>query len=310
MIESITEKVADISKSDGGKFAESLKEDNSAGRDFAKSLKEDTGAGKDFAESVAKNSEDKEQKIDWQISETEDDGGKIMDWPEKPSYYEDGVKEGGEQNKADADSRTETVKNNNGPEKDEKINPEDYLTKEQIDTLKQKYKELGYSDEEIEANVQEYAQKARARKEAEEKGLDNLDNKQKGNYGEMKTDLDMLDKGYVRISKEGITSLDDKGHQGIDGVYENPDGKPQYLIADSKYGSSQLSETKDGKQMSDEWIDKRLDEAVGKEKADEIRMEQIENPDNVDKSVAHIDSDGNVVYTDVGNSEEGDNKDE
>jgi hypothetical protein len=202
------------------------------------------------------------------------------------------------------------VKDDNGPDKEEKINPKDYLSETQIETIRHKYKELGYSDEEIETKMQEYAQKVKECKKAEKKGLDNLDNKQKGNYGEMKTDIDMLDKGYIRISKEGITSLDDKGHQGIDGVYENPDGEPKYLIVDSKYGSSQLSDTKDGKQMSDEWIDKRLDEAVGKEKADEIRMEQIENTDNIGKAVAHIDSDGNIAYTDIDNSEEGDNKDE
>jgi hypothetical protein len=115
----------------------------------------------------------------------------------------------------------------------------------------------------------------------------------------MKTDLDMLDKGYIRISNESITSLDDKGHQGIDGVYENTDDKPRYIILDAKYGSAQLSDTKDGKQMSDDWIDNRLDEAVGKEKADEIRSESIENPDNVEKSVAHIDSEGNVSYKNV-----------
>jgi hypothetical protein len=271
VIEAIAKEITSATQNDGGKFAESPKEDSSAERDFAESLKEDNSAEKDFAESLKENNGDKEQGLNQRIAET--------------------------------------VTDNNESEKQEKINPEDYLTKEQMDTLKQKYKELGYSDEETEAKIQEYAQKARACKEAEENGLNNLDNKQKGNYGEMKTDLDMLDRGYVRISKEGVTSLDDKGHQGIDGVYENPDGVPKYLIEDSKYGSSQLSETKDGKQMSDEWVDKRLDEAVGKEKADEIRMEQIENPDNVGKEVAHIDSEGNVTYTDIDNSEEGDNKD-
>jgi hypothetical protein len=216
--------------------------------------------------------------------------------------------------KDDADSGTETdndsEKGSNESENSEELRPEDYLTEEQIDAINKKYKELGYSDEEIKAKLQEYAKKAKECSEAEEKGLDNLDSKQKGNYGEMKTDLDMLDKGYVRISKEGITSLDDKGHRGIDGVYENPDGEPKYIIVDSKYGSSQLSDTKDGKQMSDEWIDKRLDEAVGKDKADEIRVESIENPDNVGKAVAHIDSEGNVIYTDVDSSEEGDNSNE
>jgi hypothetical protein len=225
--------------------------------------------------------------------------GKI-DGP-KPSYIDNG-----ENNTTNAESETKTGNDSNESGEQEKINPEEYLTGEQIDTIRQKYKELGYSDQEIEAKTQEYAQKAKACKEAEEKGLDNLDSKQKGNYGEMKTDLDMLDKGYVRISKDSITSLDDKGHKGIDGVYEDPAGKPQFFIIDSKYGSSQLTETKDGMQMSDEWIDNRLDEAVGKEKADEIRSESIENPDNVGKAIAHIDSEGKVEYTDVDDLESGD----
>jgi hypothetical protein len=263
-------KVAVESTSDGRKFSESLKKDTSAGKDFADSLKEDSNAGKEFAESLKEDTS----------------AGKD---------FADSLKEDSSEGK-----------DNNGSEKKEKINPEEYLTQEKTDTIKQKYKELGYSDEEIEAKVQEYAEKAKACKEAEEKGLDNLDNKQKGNYGEMKTDLDMLDKGCVRISKDSITSLDDKGHQGIDGVYENPTGNPRFSILDSKYGSSQLTETKDGMQMSDEWIDKRLDEAVGKDKADEIRAESIENPDNVDKAVAHIDSEGKVEYANVDNPKEGD----
>jgi hypothetical protein len=305
MIEAIAKEMSGAIQSDGGKFVESLKKDNNAGRDFAESLKEDARAGKDFAKFLRENTENKKQGIDQLIPETGSSSNTTDG--SKPSYA-DGGKSEGEQNKAAANS--EKGKDGNESEKNKETNPEDYLTKEQIDTIKRIYKMLGYSDDEIEAKIQEYVQKAKACKEAEEKGLDKLDNRQKGNYGEMKTDLDMLDKGYVRISKEGITSLDDKGHQGIDGVYENPNGIPKYRIIDSKYGSSQLSETKDGKQMSDEWIDKRLDEAVGKEKADEIRAEQIENPDNVSKEVAHIDSDGNVEYTNVDDSEEGDNKDE
>ncbi len=43
----------------------------------------------------------------------------------------------------------------------------------------------------------------------------------------------------------------------------------------------QLSETNDGKQMSDNWIDKRLDDAVGKEKVDEIRDAAEDDPDSV-----------------------------
>lgn len=118
-----------------------------------------------------------------------------------------------------------------------------------------------------------------------------------GNYGEMKTDQDLREKGYERISNDMVTDIDENGHQGLDGVYYNPNGKPQYLIVDSKYGSAQLNPyTKDGKQMSENWIDKRLDKDLGKEKADEIRMEKILNPDNVGSYVAHVKEDGTVTY--------------
>ena len=48
--------------------------------------------------------------------------------------------------------------------------------------------------------------------------------------------------------------------------------------------------------MSENWIDKRLDASVGKEKADEIRLEKIFNPDNVGSYIAHVSQDGKVTY--------------
>jgi hypothetical protein len=56
--------------SEGGKFAESLKEDSNAGKDFADSLKDETGAGKDFAESLKENSENAESAIDRRLPRT------------------------------------------------------------------------------------------------------------------------------------------------------------------------------------------------------------------------------------------------
>ena len=82
----------------------------------------------------------------------------------------------------------------------------------------------------------------------------------------------------------------------IDGVYEGQDCDMKYLIVDAKYGTAQLSETADGKQMSDNWQDQRLDASVGKEKADEIRMEKLFSPENVGSFVAHIDAEGTVTY--------------
>ena len=119
---------------------------------------------------------------------------------------------------------------------------------------------------------------------------------EKGNYGEMKTDIDLLEKDYERISLERVTDLEETSHRGIDGVYYNPEGEPQYIIVDAKFGTAQLSETADGKQMSEAWIDARLDAAVGKEKADEIRMEKLLNSENVGSYVAHVEETGTVTY--------------
>lgn len=121
-----------------------------------------------------------------------------------------------------------------------------------------------------------------------------LTNEELGNLGEMMMDQYYISKGYKPLNKHRVTSLDDKKggfKTGIDGVYEktNPDGTKTYVIADAKYNTSQLSETNDGKQMSDNWIDKRLDDAVGKEKADEIRDAAEDDPDSVKHEVYHID---------------------
>ena len=126
------------------------------------------------------------------------------------------------------------------------------------------------------------------------KNGEKLTNEELGNLGEMMMDQYYISKGYKPLNKNRVTSLDDKKggfKTGIDGVYEktNPDGTKSYVIADAKYNTSQLSETNDGKQMSDNWIDKRLDDAVGKEKADEIRDSAEDNPDSVKHEVYHID---------------------
>lgn len=66
--------------------------------------------------------------------------------------------------------------------------------------------------------------------------------------------------------------MGDAGHQGIDGVYYNPNGNPPYIIAEAKYNKARLGKTKDGKQMNERWIDRRLENAVGEEHIAAIRM--------------------------------------
>ena len=120
--------------------------------------------------------------------------------------------------------------------------------------------------------------------------------KEKGNYGEMKMDQELRDKGYTRISAETVDSLDAAGHRGIDGVYYNEDGTPQYIIGEAKYGSSQLGYTRDGRQMSDKWIANRIDDALGNDPnlVKSIKSEMILNPDNVGTNLYHINIDGSV----------------
>ncbi len=113
-----------------------------------------------------------------------------------------------------------------------------------------------------------------------------LTREEKGNLCEMMMDQYYISQGYKPLHSPRVTSLEDKGHHGIDGVYEK-DGK--YVIVDAKYGQARLGDSQDGTQMSQEWINKRLDDAVGKEKADEIREAYENDPDSVSTEVYHFD---------------------
>ncbi len=166
-----------------------------------------------------------------------------------------------------------------------------------------------------------------------------LTDAEKGNLGEMLMDQYYISKGYTPIHQPRVTDLEHKSGQGIDGVYEktNPDGTKSYVISDAKVNHSRLNKNlADGTdQMSDAWIDKRLDGAVGKEKADEIRDAYEDNPGSVSKEVYHysygenlggisiadvstVDKDGNMskdkkmvqVFNENGDQVIGDEKDD
>lgn len=78
------------------------------------------------------------------------------------------------------------------------------------------------------------------------------------------------------------------------------DGHPPYIIGEAKYGSSRLSILADGTpQMSDKWIIDRLENAVGEEIANDIKMEMILNPDNVGSTLVHVSSDGGIDITEL-----------
>ena len=112
-----------------------------------------------------------------------------------------------------------------------------------------------------------------------------LSTAEKGNLCEMMMDQYYISKGYTPLHKQ-VTSLEDKGHQGIDGVYEK-DGK--YVIVDAKYGTARLGETKHGRQMSEEWIIERLEISVDRETAEKIKDAYYDDPDSVSTEIFHYD---------------------
>lgn len=187
-------------------------------------------------------------------------------------------------------SKQDVKENSDNREKKGVKEPEQNSASEQKETREDTNEGKELTEEEINE-----MQKA-AIKEALEKvrNGEKLTTEELGNLGEMMMDQYYISKGYKPLNKHRVTSLDDKKsgfRTGIDGVYEktNPDGTKTYVIVDAKYNKSQLNETIHGKQLSDTWIDKNLDNAVGKEKADEIRDAYEDNPDLVKREVYHID---------------------
>ena len=60
--------------------------------------------------------------------------------------------------------------------------------------------------------------------------------------------------------------------QGLDGVYENTRPPPKYVVIEAKYDTARLR----SEQKTFKWVDDRLDQAVGFDKAQEIRAEGFE----------------------------------
>jgi hypothetical protein len=140
-----------------------------------------------------------------------------------------------------------------------------------------------------------------------EKG-EKLTTEELGNFGEMMMDQYYVSEGYKPLNRNRVTNIHDKKSgfkTGIDGVYEkiNSDGTKSYIIAEAKYNTAQLSETSNNvRQMSDTWIDARLADAVGKEKAKEIIDVAEDNPELVSHEVYHVQPSNDVdrnMYADI-----------
>lgn len=137
--------------------------------------------------------------------------------------------------------------------------------------------------------------KAKGKKKRKGNGvkISQLTNHEKAAIGERTGHQRMLDKDLEPVGKtDGVY---EKGKNGIDGVYKNPNPPPDYVIAEYKYGSAQLEKgLADGtNQMSDRWVEDRLVAKVGNKEADRI-MESMRSG-QVEKWVVRVGEDGATI---------------
>ena len=114
---------------------------------------------------------------------------------------------------------------------------------------------------------------------------------QKAAFGEKTAHDKMLQRQMEPLgSTDGVYQ---PGKTGLDGVYKNHSPPPEYVITEVKYGTSKLGWTKDGKQMSNDWLtDRRLMDKVGEENAVAIR--DAINSGNVEKRLINVREDGSA----------------
>lgn len=123
---------------------------------------------------------------------------------------------------------------------------------------------------------------------------DDISSVEKGNLGEMMMDQYYIKHGYTPLKEPRVTDLEKPAGKGLDGVYEkvNPDGTKEYIVSDAKVNGSKLHILSDGTlQLSDNYtFPARLEEAVGKEKADEIKDAYEDNPQCLKREVYHLET--------------------
>lgn len=137
--------------------------------------------------------------------------------------------------------------------------------------------------------------------------------KQKGNYGEIKSCLNLLTSENLkkgvngkrynlkRIGDDAPDSLDSKIRHGIDGIYENLTPVPDFVIDEVKYGTACLSETKKtGPQMGMKWILVRIEKLyregiLSDEQYEKLDM-AIQNK-TIDRIVSYVYSENEEIVT-------------
>lgn len=128
-----------------------------------------------------------------------------------------------------------------------------------------------------------------------------MTNGEKGVFGEAMADAWMKKNGYTKLNGP-MTKIGDRPKgPGIDGIYQNSNPPPKYVIVDAKatagnpLTSSNYPTTKGGqKQMSKRWVEARLDK--------EIRDKSVLNDivlNGYKRVELKVDRHGNVVKNDI-----------
>lgn len=137
--------------------------------------------------------------------------------------------------------------------------------------------------------------------------------KQKGNYGEIKSCLNLLTSEKLkkgvngkrynlkRIGDDAPDSLDSKIRHGIDGIYENLTPVPDFVIDEVKYGTACLSETKKtGPQMGMKWILVRIEKLYRKGILSDEQYEKLDmaiQNKTIDRIVSYVYSENEEIVT-------------
>jgi hypothetical protein len=118
-------------------------------------------------------------------------------------------------------------------------------------------------------------------------------NKEKALTGEAAGRDYMQRNGFEKISGDKAWNK-----WGVDDIWKNAHPPPDYVVTEYKYGSSSLGSTKDGLQMSDDWLKgintgrERIAEAVGRNEA--LRVEDALDAGGVEKWLLRVDDRGGV----------------
>uniref|UniRef100_UPI0030EDAD5B hypothetical protein n=1 Tax=Ascidiimonas aurantiaca TaxID=1685432 RepID=UPI0030EDAD5B len=91
-----------------------------------------------------------------------------------------------------------------------------------------------------------------------ENSIQTASNARKGNFAEMRVDLDFVEKGYEALHVNRKANIDAAGHTGIDHIFRNPE-TGEFIIVEAKYhGTGGLNPgnpaTDLARQMSKRWI--------------------------------------------------------